>query len=256
MHANPYFRQPVVLDEYVKNREVWQCPSAKLQNGALFIYGAPDWFQYLRDSEGVWGEGQAVCIKDGAYPRGWGGDVTDSVRQLRMAGGFVSHEITAHKAFVQSIGTNFGGFADTKMPEIQDPVQFILLEDAGACVMFTNPGLIAYPDLCVLECGNCWGWVDWEYCTWAADCGLYDLAPMNGSFINNVDLRKPYARHLGGTNIGFADGHARWWPSEAFLDAWAEEARPGFYAFGVYSWGAYSWCCANCGGTGVSPTLR
>src|SRR5512141_955035 len=26
--ANPYLKIPVILDEYIKNREVWKCPSA------------------------------------------------------------------------------------------------------------------------------------------------------------------------------------------------------------------------------------
>ncbi|GAG45215.1 unnamed protein product, partial [marine sediment metagenome] len=29
-YANPYLRWALVLDEYVKNRDVWRCPSAKL----------------------------------------------------------------------------------------------------------------------------------------------------------------------------------------------------------------------------------
>jgi len=40
--ANPYLRWPVVFDEYVKNRDVWRCPSAKLETSAGFIYGLPD----------------------------------------------------------------------------------------------------------------------------------------------------------------------------------------------------------------------
>jgi prepilin-type processing-associated H-X9-DG protein len=33
---------------------------------------------------------------------------------------------------------------------------------------------------------------------------------MNGSFLTNPDLRKPYTRHLGGINLGFLDGHVEW----------------------------------------------
>jgi len=29
--------------------------------------------------------------------------------------------------------------------------------------------------------------------------------------------RAKYTRHLGGSNIGFADGHAAWWNAEAFV---------------------------------------
>jgi prepilin-type N-terminal cleavage/methylation domain-containing protein len=32
--ANPYLRVPVILEEYIKNRDVWRCPSAKMLSGA------------------------------------------------------------------------------------------------------------------------------------------------------------------------------------------------------------------------------
>ncbi len=35
--ANPYLREPVILDDYVKNRDIWKCPSAKVMNGAPVI---------------------------------------------------------------------------------------------------------------------------------------------------------------------------------------------------------------------------
>ena len=31
--ANPYLRYRVILDEYIKNRDVWHCPSAKVESG-------------------------------------------------------------------------------------------------------------------------------------------------------------------------------------------------------------------------------
>ena len=35
--GNPYLRAPVVLDEYVRDREVWRCPETHLLNGAGVI---------------------------------------------------------------------------------------------------------------------------------------------------------------------------------------------------------------------------
>jgi prepilin-type processing-associated H-X9-DG protein len=32
------------------------------------------------------------------------------------------------------------------------------------------------------------------------------------------ELRRPYARHFGGVNIGFLDGHARWVYSEEVIE--------------------------------------
>jgi len=45
--GNPYLQWPVILDEYIKNRDVWRCPSAKLMAGAGFINPDADWFSYL-----------------------------------------------------------------------------------------------------------------------------------------------------------------------------------------------------------------
>jgi hypothetical protein len=42
--ANPYLRWPVILDEYVKNRAVWQCPSARHDNVAGNVNSSRDWF--------------------------------------------------------------------------------------------------------------------------------------------------------------------------------------------------------------------
>jgi len=49
------------------------------------------------------------------------------------------------------------------------------------------------------------------------DCGLCNVAPMDGSFRANPDLRKPYARHLGGVTVGFLDGHTQWIGSEHLI---------------------------------------
>ena len=250
MHANPYFRQPVVLDEYIRNRDVWNCPSAKLQNGAFFIYGSPNWYEYLVSSQGMWGDDEDVCIKDGAYPQGWGGDVTDSILQNRQAGTYGIREVTAtSRPFTQSIATNYGGFADTKLAEIDDVVKYVVCADGGACIMFMSPGLVAYPDLCNAECGNCCCSDSWiEDCAESIQEGCPEIWECfvdhhtSSTMLRDQTLLSKGSRHLGGTNIGFADGHAAWWHSARFLDTWAEEAQPGMYAMGLWAWGPMSWC--------------
>jgi prepilin-type processing-associated H-X9-DG protein len=85
--------------------------------------------------------------------------------------------------------------------------------------------------------------------------------------LKDKTLMKKGSRHLGGSNIGFADGHASWMSSERWLDKWADEAksRGGWpTAFGITAWGPYSWCsdAAGSGGEAFSvaypdePTLR
>jgi len=223
-HANPYLRWPVILDEYVKNREVWSCPSAKMSSGASFIVPGPDWLSHYQANEGEWGGPItdftiAPCFW--AFPSGWGGEVTDSILQQRLG---TSPEgqtgDTANKAFEQSIAANdcYG----LKLVEVEDSVSFAICGDGGAITQEMSPGLTGWPDICNMECAGdlvwCDPWVDWEGCaSWAADCGLYNLAPQDGSFYRNPELRKPYTRHLGGVNIGFLDGHASWTNSEAIL---------------------------------------
>ena len=110
--ANPYLNEVVQLDEYVKNRDVWRCPSAKVQGGANFILPGPDWLGYLKTTEGQWGDGMPIegpfCIT--AWPPGWGGDVTDSIFQQKVAGTMTGGKwpptagASANRAFAMSIG--------------------------------------------------------------------------------------------------------------------------------------------------------
>ena len=64
--------------------------------------------------------------------------------------------------------------AGERAAALPDPKWFVICADGGAQVDRFYTGTLAYPDICALECGNeeC-GWVDWEECTWAADCGLW-----------------------------------------------------------------------------------
>jgi prepilin-type processing-associated H-X9-DG protein len=255
------------LDEYVKNRDVWRCPSAKMTGGAMFIYGSPDWFGYLLANEGAWGtdDPDGICVKDGAFPQGWGGEVTDSIFQRRMASIYAGSNLREiqNKAFAQEYATNDTLYY-TKMVEIQDPVSYVVCADGGACTDFMNIGTIAYPDICNANCANC-GCSDWR----EPDCyleqmnGCPECASLHArggddpetNFILNPELRKPYTRHLGGSNIGWADGHASWMLADAWLDKWADEARENNSTLGcgVYSWGPVSWCGIE---DPTEPTLR
>jgi len=73
--SNPYLRWAVIFDEYVKNRDVWRCPSARMEGGATWIVPGPDWLGYLKANLGGWGEGNdqigGACYW--AWPPGWGG---------------------------------------------------------------------------------------------------------------------------------------------------------------------------------------
>ena len=251
--ANPYLRWPVVFDPYLPGREVWLCPSATVGGGATWVLPGPDWLYHLQAWEGVWGGYNAVyggpCYY--AWPQGWGGDVTDSLVQGRLAVPTLTpyNGTVAVGAFQQSIATNY--WPEMTLQEVASPDRFIITADGGVATQAISVGTMAYPELCGLECGNslC-GWVDWEACAdAAADCGLYHYAPNDGSFLLNPSLRLPYARHRAtgasaappwtrnGVNIGFLDGHAQWIPSETLI---AEVAAGGID--GVKAWGPTSDC--------------
>jgi prepilin-type processing-associated H-X9-DG protein len=229
LKSNPYTAWPVVLDEYVKNRDVWRCPSAKATGGASQIVPGPDYLASWQVNEGFWSANTGMfgpCYW--AWPPGWGGDVTDSFVQQRIAtsgAGTGFGDNTANKAFIQSIAVNaqFG----VKLAAVQNTVQFVICGDGGpGSINQGNPSQYAWPDICFLDCSDDsmdnrpWcgegSWGDWDSpdCE-AASCQM--VAPHNGAFLRDRSLLKPYTRHLGGSNLGFLDGHAAWISAEQIL---------------------------------------
>ncbi len=247
--ANPYLRWTVILDPYLPNREVWQCPSATIVNGATWIIPAPDWFSYLRAHEGEWGKGHGIGPCMIAYPEGWGGEVTDSLTQRKLAVPQLAplYSQPASGAFLQSIGTVW--YPELPLAEIERPDRFVIVADGGVQTNDLGLGNVAYPEICALSCGNdvC-GWADWDACAGrAAGCGLYRYAPRDGSFLTNPALRAPYARHRAsssssgplwtrnGVNITFIDGHSQWIASETLIDRVAAGEIDGIPAWGPTS---------------------
>ena len=225
--ANPYLVWPVILDEYIKNRDVWRCPSAKMFKGASWIIPGPDWLTNVQNAEGNWPHNGAGDWVGGpcetSWPPGWGGTVTDSLLQETLAMDPVAG-LVMDKVFMQSIATN-GGAAGVKLPAVNDVVSYWICGDGGVSTASVGVGNAAYPDICCLECSGV-GWTpDWEE---AEDCGECDMSCVqlhgngNGSMITDAELRKPYARHLGGVNAGFLDGHASWMLSQVFINRYAE----------------------------------
>ena len=264
--ANPYLRPQTIIDEYVKNRDVWRCSSAKQEAGALAIVPGPDWLRYeMANVELI--NSDNVCLKDDVFPPGWGGTITDSFLQGTIGGNANSAAwggSAVVKAFKASIAVNGYKLIDEKMVSIQDPVSYVVCADAGPFVDCFNAGTVAYADLCNVECGNCScsSWI--EDCADSIQAGCPDVYQCfldwhtSSAMLNNKELLKKGSRHLGGTNIGYADGHASWISSGNWLDKWADEAKANGgwpSAFGVDAWGPTSWCgIAETDST--QPTLR
>ncbi len=223
--ANPYLRWPIILDEYVRNRDVWNCPSASVMGGATFILPYQDWLGYLQATEGQWGGASwlgSVGPCHRSYPPGWGGEVTDSIIQQRLATFYslYGEGQTAQKAFTQSIGTNESA-AELKLAAVDDTVHFVICADAGVDVWSTSsPAMLAFPDICCTECCGIWGWVDWDCGILSSECGECAALHAPYDFYDDPDKQKDATRHLGGTNIGFLDGHAAWMSARAIPAAY------------------------------------
>jgi prepilin-type N-terminal cleavage/methylation domain-containing protein/prepilin-type processing-associated H-X9-DG protein len=245
-YANPYLRWPLVLDEYVKNRDVWKCPSAKVEGGAGNINPGPDWFRVFLANEpavrtGIWQGSDvfdgALCVYNSWWPPGWGGSVTDSFYQGPAYN--AEQQVAKDKVFRQSIGCNGGTMQNgvgasnfgRKLVAVQDPVSFVICGDGSwkADHDYSNLALAAYPEVCQLGCSGVSGcdYMDWDFCADdAGDC-IYLYAPNNGAFLRSPDLVRPYSRHLGGVNLGFLDGHAAWWSSQRLIAEYADRAKAG-----------------------------
>jgi len=211
---NPYLKWQVILDEYIRNRDVWKCPSQRAfyEVSVLNPYAGTaggDW----------WARAQEIGVCPGGfgchnqYPPGWGGTVTDSAGQYQCFEGFSYTSLSANR--------------DLKTSQIGDPARWLAVIEVihDATWSLFN---IAYPDVCKLGCASCdWGpGADWVNCPWSQDCGAGDTR-----FGTDVAYRKTWARHLGGVNLGFMDGHAAWMASEAVMTAgpderyWVNETR-------------------------------
>jgi len=225
--ANPYGRWPVILDEYVKNRDVWRCPSAKLSFGPQVIIPevTSPWWHYLRDTQGSWGTGTPAPICTVAYPPGWGGTVTDSIGQQQSAG-LGTQGNAATGAAELTIGLT-NQWPEMKTSQIEDPSWFVV---GGDAMMY--PGQVSTPDASMMfgVCGaNYYSPADScannPTCAGTEWCGLSDDQVSQWA---DPSFRSKYTRHLGGSNVAFADGHASWFSAEAFLAQapWCECCSP------------------------------
>jgi len=204
--SNPYLRWPVILEEYVKNRDVWRCSSARMVASVGFINPDPNWFGYLLRNEGQWGRNRPVWICPPiSFPNGWGGSVTDSCLQQKQG----SEDSGAFE-----MGISNTHWPELKTNQVEDPSWFVVVADSGAQFDSFMVGTMVLPDVCGLECAGPGCYPDWDCCPDARSLGLADDV-----LKTDKSLWKEYSRHLGGSNLGFMDGHAAWMRAEAILAA-------------------------------------
>ena len=233
--SNPYLRWPVVLDEYVKNRDVWRCPSSKWSAVAYRIQ--PEYYPggYIGSFQMAIQDGLVDAPRDGgtlsgcgpAFPPGWGGDVTDSYLQQRMALGGESGRGGGSRAVEFGIAAN-ELLRGIKESAIDDAANLVIVGDVNSNYWSVGPSWYAWwkpwsamkggmalsmaYDKCAVLCGGSIATCD----IGAETCGFPDAAAVQ-RFVTDPSERKKWTRHLGGINVGFADGHAKWYNSEAFL---------------------------------------
>ncbi len=224
--ANPFLRWHVVLDEYVKNRDIWRCPSAKFSGTPKMIvpdYQPGGWLQYMMDTEGQWGSAYSLVVPcDPTYPPGWGGTVTDSIAQQTLAAAGTSSRAQAGGAVETTIGFTDTENRDLALSSVNDPAWFVVCGDVNIEPSIYFSQLMLYT-VCGLPCG---GKIAYDGCPWSSDCAFASEEDAQ-RFATDASFRSTFTRHLGGSNIGFMDGHAKWMAADA-LNA----ARPYCTVYG------------------------
>ncbi len=216
--SNPYLPWPVILNDYVKNRDVYNCPDGRLVTmGANQIldpalYGG-NFLNVFKANpspfNGCW-----PC-NGPFFPPGWGGSVTDSVTQGPATTGKEGAPGNGQDQY------NQGAFAptllytyqntDLKTSQIDDPSWFVVCADASrGGSEGPAPANVVMPDACSVGCISDTGWC---YPDPPSDCDNPETswcAPRM-EWLQNESVEVPkHTRHMGGSNLGFADGHAAW----------------------------------------------
>jgi prepilin-type processing-associated H-X9-DG protein len=103
---------------------------------------------------------------------------------------------------------------------MDDAAWFVVCGDGGVQLDIWMVSLMAFPEACYTDCGG----TPANPCTSCAascdteeNCAVTSEVKNSGQWWNDADFRKQYTRHLGGSNLGFADGHARWMPAEEII---------------------------------------
>jgi prepilin-type processing-associated H-X9-DG protein len=177
----------------------------------------------MMDTQGQWGSGYSVVVPcDGTFPPGWGGDITDSILQQSMAAAGASSRATGQNGVETTIGFNDTENHDLSPSSVNDSAWFVVCGDVNIVPSIYFSQLMLY-NLCQLPCG---GVVADPDCPWSSDCAFASEED-RVRFATDASFRSTFTRHLGGSNIGFMDGHAKWMPADA-LNA----ARPYCTVYG------------------------
>jgi len=215
--ANPYLRIPVIMDEYVKNRDIWTCPSSAMTVNFAINACVPDWWTYFLNHPE---KHCSVLICRGPFPPGWGGIVTDTGLQNLCAGGGEAGGFSSASGSWSMSYYSILEDRDQKTSAMADAAKWAVIGEQSQQTEYHNYSQLLAYNMCRIGCAGepefCGG--NWESCPNTQYC-----APDSNDtgFQTDPEVRKTNAiakpRHLGGQNVGFADGHAQWLSSEAIL---------------------------------------
>ena len=199
---NPFLQTAVILDEYVKNRDVYNCPSARASgvHGITNPEGMDWWKRVNMIDPTTWGSyGVGQCSDP--YPPGWGGTITDSMAQNSMSGDN-TNAVETTICFAEN------GLTNAKTSQVPDVSNCVVAGDSSIYANILGVDDMMY-SLCRLGCGG----ADWVNCPDTQDCGLGE--GLVDRWNTDPSFRAKYTRHMGGGNVGFADGHAAWFNADA-----------------------------------------
>lgn len=140
--------------------------------------------------------------------------MTDSFTQGPLPTDAARFSGSYNGVFTFSIGTQ--GTYDIKDSSIDDPAQYVVVQEVGLIARPWDADLAAFPETCRTGCfcgipSSCNG-ADWANCPGTDQCGVGSGTDLL-DFWNSPERYNKAARHLGGDNLGFADGHAKWYPA-------------------------------------------
>jgi prepilin-type processing-associated H-X9-DG protein len=145
-----------------------------------------------------------------------------------------------------------------KTAQIDDPSNFVVVFDAGHIKQAVEVEEVLFPDVCKAT-GGC---ADWQYAqVWdTGACSFAQACCYNPAWHKDHTKIKQFTRHMGGNNLGFADGHAAWWSVGAIM---AESPRYSngcsFYAGGTVTYRklkGYNLSGAPTSASGADPAYR
>jgi len=232
--GNPYLRPQVMLDPYLPHRAVWRCPQARVELHALWITPAGRngwWVNNYVDNLNFRRLGGPCNV---GWPSGWGGAITDSFVQ-----GIAGVPDFDPGAFTMSIATT-RSLTDLAVNEVASPATYIVAADGAHAYDQWDATFIAYENLCGVQCcpdpGVC-RTVDPVNCPWSTSCGM--TAEQKQRMLVDARYRVQNTRHFGGSNLGFLDGHAMWYPAQRLLTSVPPYPYPRFQGI-VSSWADYA----------------